>query len=65
MNNLTLKLDISIYNRVEGVAPPDKTDILARPSRTLGMTQSWNVFWQPKKDRPRRTLMQETRHMGN
>ena len=26
LNNLNLKPDISIYNRVEGVAPPDKTD---------------------------------------
>ena len=26
VNNLKLKTDISIYNRVEGVAPPDKTD---------------------------------------
>ncbi|KAI9567162.1 hypothetical protein HD554DRAFT_2329373 [Boletus coccyginus] len=25
-NNLKLKMDISIYNRVEGVAPPDRTD---------------------------------------
>ena len=26
VNNLKLKPDISIYNRVEGVAPPDRTD---------------------------------------
>ena len=26
VNNLNLKQDISIYNRVEGVAPPDRTD---------------------------------------
>ena len=26
MNNLNLKPDVSVYNRVEGVAPPDKTD---------------------------------------
>jgi len=26
LNNLKLKTDISIYNRVEGVAPPDRTD---------------------------------------
>ena len=28
MNNLKLRLDILIYNQVEGVAPPDRTDFL-------------------------------------